>query len=112
MSRLLTVGRRSSEKDKCIFFLDEIIDRIGGLNLIVMPPPRPPRPPTHAHESGPPSLIPPPLAGEGGVGAGSPLSRGRAELEETLTQLRSAASPRHVWLAASMLYRGDDTRRL
>ncbi|TMI99677.1 MAG: error-prone DNA polymerase [Alphaproteobacteria bacterium] len=40
----------------------------------------------------------------------SPSAHAR-EFEKMLTHLRSA-SPRHVWLGASMLYRGDDTRRL
>src|SRR5207237_7434798 len=45
---------------------------------------------------------------------GSPLPRGRAEnnLTDVLTRLKSAASRNAVWLAASMLYRGDDNRRL
>jgi error-prone DNA polymerase len=34
------------------------------------------------------------------------------ELDATLAALKRAASRQSVWLAASMLYRGDDTRRL
>ena len=40
----------------------------------------------------------------------SPSTHAR-KLENLLTLLSSAA-PRHVWLAAGMLYRGDDARRL
>ena len=49
----------------------------------------------HSRVSGPPPFIPPPLAGEGRVGAGSPLSRGRAGLNQD-----SAAPTRPIRLFA------------
>jgi error-prone DNA polymerase len=125
LTRLLTVGKSRAEKGDCILFLDDLIEHGLGLNLIVMPPRRldagrlrallvrlrarsgridhsgatnsvgpltPPREnarrpsPTRGEGTGargyPPSPQPSPLRGEG------------------------------VWLAASMLYRGDDHRRL
>src|SRR5882724_5783149 len=106
LTRLLTVGKSRGEKAECILFFDDLIEHSAGLNLIVMPPARLSRSSRSAHsrESGNP-----------GPRTGSPLPRGRAEqsssLEETLTQLRTVA-PRNIWLAASMLYRGDDNRRL
>ncbi|MGB9368413.1 MAG: error-prone DNA polymerase [Xanthobacteraceae bacterium] len=102
LTRMLTVGKSRGEKAECILYLDDLIEHIAGLNLIVVSPARLPRS-AHSRESGNPETR-----------TGSPLSRGRAEsndLERALNHLTSAA-PRHVWLAASVLYRGDDGRRL
>ena len=101
LTRLLTVGKSRGEKAECILYLDDLIEHIAGLNLIVMPPAKLPRSSAHARASEHP-----------GPRTGSPLSRGRAgEFESLLSRLASGA-PRHIWLAASMLYRGDDNRRL
>ena len=111
LTRLLTAGKSRADKGGCILFLDDLIEHSAGLNLIVLPPARLPRRrrnvSAHSRVSGNPEFR-----------TGSPPSRGRAELEwddgleHTLFSLKDAASPRSVWLGASMLYRGDDSRRL
>src|SRR4051794_13212312 len=158
LTRLLTVGKSRAEKAECIFYLDDLLEHIAGLNLIVMPPARLP---AHARASGhpeprtgsplprrraeleAPSPLPPRSGGEGsGVGGSAKIlslkekapptltlpairfaNGGRGQtarmarpsstrnLESILSRLTSVA-PRHVWLAAGMLYRGDDNRRL
>jgi error-prone DNA polymerase len=77
LTRLLSLGKERAEKGDCLIGLPDLLEFIGGLNLIVMPPPR-----IHADR-----------------------------LHAVLLRLREAAR-RRVWLAASMLYRGDDKRRL
>src|SRR5262249_40170385 len=64
------------EKGDCILTFADLLNHIGLLNLIVLPP----------------MTI-------------------ESSLVARLVELRQAA-PRAVWLAASMLYRGDDGRRL
>lgn len=78
LTRLLSVGKRRAEKGDCILKLADLLDRLEGLNLIVMPPAR-----IHAER-----------------------------LAAVLLTLKEKASKRSVWLAAGMLYRGDDARRL
>src|SRR5947209_5098112 len=102
LTRLLTVGKSRGDKAECILFFEDLLEHMTGLNLIVMPPAKLGRNSRSAHSR---------ASGNPVLGSGSLLSRGRAEFEDALTQLRSAA-PRHVWLAATMLYRGDDNRRL
>ena len=76
LTRLLTVGKSRGDKAECILFFDDLIEHIAGLNLIVMPQARLPRPSVHALESGhPPSLYPSPACG-GGKGGGGPRFRG------------------------------------
>ena len=58
LTRLLTVGKSRGEKAECILFLDDLLEHVGGLNLIVMPPARLPKPSAHARESGHPVLRP------------------------------------------------------
>ena len=77
LTRLLSSGKRRTEKGDCILRLSDLLDFAEGLNLIVMPPAR-----IHAERLG-----------------------------ALLVQLKKAA-PQSIWLAASMLYRGDDARRL
>ncbi len=101
LTRLLTVGKSRGEKAECILYLDDLIEHIAGLNLIVMPPALFKRQPAHSRESGNPESK-----------SGSPLSRGRTDKFEILLTRLAAAAPRFVWLAAGMLYRGDDSRRL
>src|SRR5581483_1990605 len=77
LTRLLSLGKQRAEKGDCLLGLPDLLDFVGGLNLIVMPP-----------------------------------ARIQAEpLQQLLIRLKTAA-PNRVWLAASMLYRGDDERRL
>jgi error-prone DNA polymerase len=78
LTRLLSIGKRRTQKGECLLGLPDLLDFIEGQNLIVMPPSR--------------------------IDA-------RA-LGALLGKLKAAASRRSVWLAAAMLYRGDDARRL
>lgn len=76
LTRLLTVGKTRGDKAECILYRDDLLEHIGGLNLIVMP-----------------------------------LEKIDAEATfNLLAQLKAASDS--VWLAASLLYRGDDLRRL
>src|SRR5947209_6403786 len=103
LTRLLTVGKSRGEKAECILFFDDLIEHIAGLNLIVMPPVKVGRNSRSAHSRG---------SGNPAFGSWSPLSGERAGGFETVLTLLTAASPRHVWLAAGMLDPRDDTRRL
>jgi error-prone DNA polymerase len=78
LTRLLSLGKRRTEKGKCLLRLPDLPEFIEGLNLIVMPPAR--------------------LDAEA--------------LLRVLERLKETASRRSVWLAGSLLYRGDDARRL
>jgi error-prone DNA polymerase len=113
LTRLLTVGKSRGEKAECILFIDDLIEHIAGLNLIVMPPVRLPlrrHPEVRGGRAAEPrratalSLRP---SFEGRLRR-PPQDDG---LQGLLSRLTTAA-PRSVWLAASMLYRGDDNRRL
>jgi error-prone DNA polymerase len=121
LTRLLTVGKSRGDKAECILFLDDLLEHIGGLNLIVMP--------SSTVSAGLSTVVPtdPGLApGESrdpypapdreDTESGFPPARGRRERKwerqkRILHRLREAA-PDSVWLAASMLYRGDDARRI
>lgn len=82
LTRLLSLGKRRAEKGDCILGLPGLLDHVQGLNLIVMPPPR-----VHAE-------------------------RHIQRLGALLIQLKKAAGKDALWLAAGMLYRGDDARRI
>jgi error-prone DNA polymerase len=126
LTRLLTIGKRRAEKGACTLYLDDLLDHIEGLNLIVMPCFTSPRLRGEVDRRSP--------QGEGGrvrgplcdserletpshparsFAARHPLpANGEREAAALLSRLKAAASRRSVWLAASMLYRGDDHRRL
>jgi error-prone DNA polymerase len=98
LTRLISVGKSRGEKAECILYFDDLIEHIAGLNLIVMPSTI-----LSARSS----------ASENSASRAEALPyRKRAKLEDTLSRLRSKTSRQSVWLAASMLYRGDDQRRL
>ena len=40
LTRLLTVGKSRGDKAECILYRDDLLEHIGGLNLIVLPPER------------------------------------------------------------------------
>ncbi|HMK80718.1 MAG TPA: PHP domain-containing protein, partial [Xanthobacteraceae bacterium] len=116
LTRLLTVGKSRAEKAECILYFEDLLEHIAGLNLIVMPPASRP---AHSRASGNPG------AENSGQRTGSPLPKGRlrpsstgyggraeSNLEDVLARLKSATTRNALWLAASMLYRGDDYRRL
>jgi error-prone DNA polymerase len=81
LTRLLSRGKLRAQKGDCILCVADLQDFIAGLNLIVMAPPR--------------------------IDA--------AALQKLLVRLKEAApeqsGEQRIWLAAGMLYRGDDTRR-
>jgi error-prone DNA polymerase len=74
---LLTIGKDRAKKGDCILGLPDLLEKVEGLNLIVMPPAR--------------------------INSDA--------LIQVLRRLKET-SRRSVWLAASLLYRGDDRRRL
>ncbi len=77
LTRLITVGKSRGEKAECILYLDDLMERIAGLNLIVMPP-----------------------------------ARIKSDALTDLLRRLKVTNRQVVTLAAGMLYRGDDTRRL
>jgi error-prone DNA polymerase len=77
LTYLLTIGKDRAEKGDCLLGLIDLLERIEGLNLIVMPPQR--------------------------IDSDA--------LIQVLRRLKET-SRRSVWLAGSLLYRGDDRRRL
>ncbi len=83
LTRLLTLGKRRAEKGECELYFDDLLERARGLNLIAV-------------ITKIPTL---------------PLREGRKGAVTFLHRLREAADG-PVRLAASLLYRGDDTRRL
>ena len=128
LTRLLSLGKRRAEKGDCILRLSDLLDHAEGFNLIVMPGRRNKRSSPSPGGGGsargarrggvkvtaqqisspPPAGLRPatsPLQGEVGT------DRGERALVSLLVRLKEAA-PRSVWLAAGMLYRGDDARRL
>ena len=78
LMRLLSLGKRRTEKGECALGLPDLLDFIEGLNLIVLPPTR---------------VV-------------------MADLNALLARLTAAASRNSIWLGASLLYRGDEARRL
>jgi error-prone DNA polymerase len=116
LTRLLTVGKSRADKGDCILFLDDLIEHGLGLNLIVMPPRRLDAARLAAllarlKERNMASRAP--RAGEGGpnreVRAPSPHPSPPKRVEDAR---KRADGGEGVWLAASMLYRGDDHRHL
>jgi error-prone DNA polymerase len=78
LTHLISIGKSRGEKAECILYFEDLVERIAGLNLIVMPP---------------------------------------AQIDETaladvINRLRATSLRPPIWLAAAMLYRGDDNRRL
>ena len=137
LTRLLTVGKSRGAKAECILFFDDLIEHIAGLNLIVMAPAKFSPYSRERLSSARTSSLPPRSGGEGSGVGGKIISIAFGETHPTLTlpairsanvgrgrtergerdllgtlSLLTAAAPRAVWLAASMLYRGNDARRL
>jgi error-prone DNA polymerase len=78
LTQLLSHGKRKAEKGDCILHLQDLIARIEGLNLIVMPP----------------------------------LRIDERKLSLLFSRLKQHAAKQSLWLAGSILYRGDDQRRM
>jgi error-prone DNA polymerase len=123
LTQLLTVGKSRAEKGCCILYCDDLIEHIEGLNLIVLPDRLSFRGAREASEPGIQKQVPR-LHLDSGFrpSAGPGMTRGKVEEREStcaertlvslIAKLKQSASRRAVWLAASMLYRGDDARRL
>ncbi|MGO1120085.1 error-prone DNA polymerase [Rhodovibrionaceae bacterium A322] len=94
LSRLLTLGKRRSEKGSCDFSFDELLAAGEGQIFILLP---------YDYEDQPDS--------EGALLDGTPLDRPAWDLEVRAGQLQ-AAHPGRSYLGLSQLYRGDDIRRL
>ncbi len=133
LTRLLTIGKRRAAKGGCELFLADLLERAAGLSLIVTTASTAPPSGSPGKTPGSPPPIKsgagsPPQAGEektslklvsspvftGEVPAEAAKQRRRtvgAEHVALIRQLREASGAT-VRLAASMLYRGDDARRL
>jgi len=94
LTRLLTVGKSRGDKAECILFFDDLLEHIDGLNLIVLPGTTDDSTGYHSDRA-----------------KREPESSHRQHLKVLLSHLKKA-TPDSVWLAAAMLYRGDDARRL
>jgi error-prone DNA polymerase len=110
LTRLLSLGKRRAEKGDCILHIADLIDFSAGLNLLVMPPPPHPR---HC-EARRAEAIQGSVQGGLDCFAASRLAMttNAAAMQALLARLKETGSANCVWLAASMLYRGDDARRL
>jgi len=126
LTRLLTLGKRRAEKGACTLFFDDLLAHSAGLNLIVLaefpacnscgdaddissPPPGGGRSAGAARREGVTLSFSSPHPGA------SSASADRAPtlpLQGRVAQHLREAVPDAVWLGASMLYRGDDARRL
>jgi error-prone DNA polymerase len=117
LCRLLTRGNLRAEKGECILYREDLLAHIDGLELIVM------ETSTWEHPS-PPFLrkeAPLPASRQGGPGQHPQAPQGcirlvaiakkKAGATDLLALLCEAAGGR-VWLAATMLYRGNDRARL
>jgi error-prone DNA polymerase len=100
LTRLLTLGKRRAPKGECRLDYADAVAHGEGQILVVLPPEDP-------------LPNPPPLAGEGRVGASQrrPGLRGFAA-RLSLADRVAADFPGRAYLAAHHLYRGDDLSRL
>ncbi|MCW2309072.1 error-prone DNA polymerase [Rhodobium gokarnense] len=137
LCRLLSLGKLRAEKGDCLITLDDLLAAPGDLLLVVMPGESSLESDSEHH---PAKILAPSSQSLSGVIAGldpaihsasrndpaaphgppgrSPVVTQSGEppverdtLFKTLSRLKEAA-PGAVWLAASMLYRGNDRRRL
>ena len=108
LCRLLTRGNLRAEKGDCILLIEDLIEHIDGLELIVMDRATRdlPVPPIEKWKTSPPPEAPPPVFGKAKLRLVAGLKK-----PPLLSRLNEAA-PGRVRLAASMLYRGHDRRRL
>ena len=126
LCRLLTRGNLRAKKGECLLYVSDLLEHIGGLELIVMDgstadagqasklPLTPPSPREERGE-GVKRCAPAPLVRRPRSRAPSPRLRGeggvRGNVPHLLQVLREAAAGR-VRLAGMMLYRGNDRARL
>ncbi|MBB4301325.1 error-prone DNA polymerase [Rhodobium orientis] len=137
LCRLLSLGKLRAEKGDCLIRIDDLLAALGDLLLVVMPGEgalESDSGPHSAETSAPSSQSPSgviagldpaihsdfqnaPAAPRGPPGRSPVVTQSGEQTGErdilfsTLSRLIDAA-PGAVWLAASMLYRGDDRRRL
>ena len=130
LTRLLTVGKRRAEKSQCLLNRDDLMAHIGGLNLIVLPgrlkqarsalrvpsfetaPSAPPQDEVSFFRRPHPEEATEGRRLEGWNAAWSKTSETNDRKLTIFLRLLREAAPRAVWLGASILYRGDDARRL
>ncbi|MFY9828269.1 MAG: PHP domain-containing protein, partial [Rhodoplanes sp.] len=129
LTRLLTLGKRRAEKGVCTLFFDDLLAHSAGLNLIVsldeMPAAENISSRAGSTRASTPSLPSPASGGGSRVQRGGRGKKFAGTMTtETMTARHShrnddymlarlhEAVPDAVWLGASMLYRGDDARRL
>src|SRR5258707_2399292 len=117
LCRLLTRGNLRAEKGECILYREDLLAHIDGLELIVMES-------SSWEHASPPFLrkeAPLPASRQGGPGQHPQAPQGCIRLVATakkqagatdLLALLCEAAGGLVWLAATMLYRGNDRARL
>ena len=88
LCRLLTLGKRRAEKGDCRFTLAEVLARVEGQELIVLPP----EAPEALH--------------------GTAFAAELARIARAAESVADSGEDSACHLAASLLYRGDDLRRL
>jgi error-prone DNA polymerase len=129
LTRLLTLGKRRTEKGECLLYCDDLLAHVEGLSLIVLPgrlrklvgvdnklvdhnnpasfrgSAEGREPGNHNHRL---------RSMDSGFASASLRRPGMTHADTLVALLRRLreAAPRAVWLGASMLYRGDDARRL
>jgi error-prone DNA polymerase len=103
LCRLISKGKLRAKKGDCILYRDDLLAWREGLLLAVVAPrakDKQRQPSGRLQKSRSGSQI-----------STLPQGEGRCELDSVLKDL-STIAPGRVWLAASMLYHGDDRRRL
>ena len=120
LSQLITKGRRRAEKGDCTLYLSDLAEHAEGQIAIALPPDLPAPPPAcqphSATPDGPQGRSGDQSASETALAPGSPFHLGRGgvgwqDFEQFLEQI-GGIFPDRAYLAAHMLYRGDDDRRL
>ena len=108
LCRLLSKGKMRAQKGECHLWMDDLVAALEGQMVIAIPPDGWTKA-SHedAHKLNQDAEIMIQLE-EGGAGRKASQNKG---FKEPLKQLIHAA-PGRVWLAAHMLYNGDDRRRL
>ena len=115
LCRLLSLGKLRAKKGECLLYREDLLHWQEGLLLAIVPP-SPLRPDASRRSTSPASgggkrnTLSFPVYGEGGA-TRSGATEGGTPLEGFLKSL-AVVAPQRVWLAASMLYQGDDRRRL
>ena len=116
LSQLITKGRRRAEKGECELSLDDLAAHAEGQIAIALPPDLPA--PVHTtptgveRRAGDQGPCVPPLAPGSPDGVRGGVEDGPWQAFETFLDHIGGTFPGRAYLAAQMLYRGDDDRRL